>query len=126
MKPVWKMLLFGFLVWLIPFVVAFSIFQVRNSDRPLFESIMPVVISVCVVLFSVLYFKKQKGKYLKDGIVIGFVWLAISIAIDLLMFMQGPMKMDFVDYVKDIGITYLMIPIITIGMGYLVEKQKTN
>jgi hypothetical protein len=126
MKPVWKMLLFGFLVWLIPFVVAAFIYHVRNSDRPLFESIMPIVISVCVVLFSGVYFRKQRGKYLKDGIMIGLVWLAISIAIDLLMFMQGPMKMDFVDYVKDIGITYLMIPIITIGMGYVIEKKQTS
>jgi hypothetical protein len=126
MKPIWKMLLFGFLVWLIPFVVAVAIFQIRNSDRPLFESIMPVVIAICVVLFSVLYFTKQKGKYLKDSIIMGLVWLAISIVIDLLMFMQGPMKMDFVDYVKDIGITYLMIPVITIGIGYLLEKKQIN
>lgn len=111
---------------MIPFVVAVLIYQVRNSDRPFFESIMPVVIVICVVFFSALYFRKQQGKYFKDGIITGLVWLAISIIIDLVMFMQGPMKMDFVDYIKDIGITYLMIPVITIGTGYLMEKQQAG
>jgi hypothetical protein len=125
MKPIGKILLLGFLVWLIPFVVAFLIFPIRNSDRPLFESIMPVVISVCVVLFSALYFTGAKTGYLRDGITMGVLWLAISLAIDLLLFMWGPMKMDFVDYIKDIGLTYLMIPTITIGAGYLIEKKNS-
>ncbi len=43
MKSVKKALLFGFLLWVIPFVIAFLIFPIRNSDRPLFESIMPIV-----------------------------------------------------------------------------------
>jgi hypothetical protein len=51
--------------------------------------------------------------------------LAISFVIDLAMFMQGPMKMPFADYVMDIGLTYLIIPAITVGFGYL-SKSKTE
>lgn len=36
------------------------------------------------------------------------------------------MKMGFVDYVKDIGITYLIIPIVTIGFGFMLETRKEN
>jgi hypothetical protein len=35
--------------------------------------------------------------------------------------MEGPMKMSFADYMKDIGLTYLIIPIVSIGFGYLLE-----
>jgi hypothetical protein len=37
--------------------------------------------------------------------------------------MEGPMKMPFIDYMADIGLTYSLIPIITVGFGYLLEKH---
>src|SRR3989338_8770243 len=123
MKSIKKTLLYGFLIWLIPFIVAFLIFPIRESNRALFESIMPVVITICVVFFAHLYFKKADNYYKKEGILLGLTWLAISFVIDLTMFMQGPMKMLFADYVMDIGITYLIIPTITIGFGYLSKSK---
>ena len=127
MKSIKKALLFGFLLWVIPFVVAISIFPVRNSDRPLFESIMPVVVVLCVVIFSVLYFQKLDGKLLREGIILGLLWLVISLVIDLIMFLpETPMHMSFVDYLKDIGVTYLMTPTITIGFGYLLGKKAAS
>ena len=109
---------FGFLVWLIPFAVAFAIFPIHGSDRILFESIMPVVGVFSVVVFAVLYGRQVKGIVLEELVRLGVLWLAISIAIDLLMFSWGPMKMTLIDYVKDIGFTYLAIPVITAGFGY--------
>ena len=107
-----------------PFVVAMLIFPLRASERPLFESIMPVALTVSVVLLACLYFKGFEGKHLKEGTMLGLLWLALSIAIDLVMFMQGPMSMPFIDYMKDIGLTYLVIPAITIGFGYALENRK--
>ena len=124
MKSFRKALLFGLAVWAIPFVVAVSISQIRESDRVLFESIMPVAVVVSVVLFASLYFRNVGAAFLQEGVKLGLVWLAISIAIDLLMFSSGPMKMSFIDYIKDIGVTYMVIPAITIGFGYLLERRK--
>ena len=124
MKSLRKAILFGLAVWAIPFVVAVSIFQIRESDRVLFESIMPVAVVVAVVLFANLYFRNVEAAFLQEGVKLGLVWLAISIALDLLMFSSGPMKMSFMDYVRDIGITYMVIPAIAIGFGYLLEQRK--
>ena len=125
MKSIKKGILFGFLVWVIPFVMAILIFPIRNNDRPLFESIMPVVVVLCVVIFACLYFPKLQGRLLREGIILGVVWLAISLVLDLILFMpDSPMHMSFIDYLKDIGLTYLMIPAITIGFGYLLEKKR--
>lgn len=125
MKSIKKGILFGFLVWVIPFVMAILIFPIRNNDRPLFESIMPVVVVLCVVIFTCFYFQKLPGRLLKEGIILGVVWLAISLVLDLILFMpDSPMHMSFIDYLKDIGLTYLMIPAITIGFGYLLEKKR--
>lgn len=120
-------MLFGFLIWLIPFVVSFFIFPLRSSSRPLFESIMPVVLTSAVVLFTVRYLSKINREFVKEGIFIGIVWLVISIVIDLILFMpESLMQMTLSDYVMDIGITYLIILIIPVGSGYLMEKTCNN
>lgn len=123
MKSYKLALLYGFLVWLIPFIVGFSIFPLKTSLPALFESIMPVVLTVCGVFFSNLYFRRVKANFLKEGVMLGVFWFAISVGVDLLMFMWGPMKMTFANYMMDIGLTYLIYPAITIGFGYLIRKK---
>jgi hypothetical protein len=119
MKSLRWALVFGFLIWLIPFTVSILIFPLRTSNRPLFESIMPVVVTLCAVVLSILYFRKLGGGFVREGILLGVMWFVISIVIDLLMFMWGPMKMTFAEYMMDIGLTYLVIPTVTIGFGFV-------
>jgi len=83
-----KVVLFGFFVWLIPFV------------------------------------RKLEAGFLKEGVLLGLVWFIIGIVLDLLLFMEGPMKMSFADYMMDIGLTYLIIPIVSFGFGYLLEQHR--
>ncbi len=78
-----KICLFGFLLWLIPFVVSILIFPLRVSQRPLFESIMPVVIVIWTVFFSIMYLSGLKSDFQKAGAIIGLAWLFISIFLDL-------------------------------------------
>lgn len=118
MKSFGRALLFGFLVWLIPFIVAFAIFPIRQSARPLFESIMPVALTLVVVAFGITYLKPVGREFVREGIVLGFLWMAVSLLIDApLMLLGGPMKMSVDEYAADIGLTYLIMPIITIGLG---------
>jgi len=121
-----KVGLFGFFIWLIPFVVSVLIFPLRAMQRPLFESIMPVVIAIWTVFFAVIYLLGIKSGFQKEGIVIGMAWFFISIFLDLLVFIEGPIKMSLWDYVTDILLTYLMIPTITFGFGYLMEKYSSR
>jgi len=54
MKSMKKAVVYGLAVWVIPFAVAIMIFPIGISDRALFESIMPVVVTFCTVSFSIL------------------------------------------------------------------------
>ena len=122
-----KSILFGFLVWLLPFIVAFLMYPIHQSKRPLFESIMPLVITISVVVFSYLYFKNIDKDVKAEGAKLGIVFLLISLIIDLIMFMpNSPMHMNLLDYINDIGLTYLMIPVITIGMGYAIGRERNK
>lgn len=90
-----KALLYGVAVWLIPFVVASLIFPLRASNRPLFESIMPVAVAGGVVIFAVRYFRSVTAGFVAEGLRLGLLWLAISIAIDApLMLLVGELGVE--------------------------------
>ncbi|MGB9937499.1 MAG: hypothetical protein ACPK7O_07240 [Methanobacterium sp.] len=119
-----KILSYGFLVWLIPFLISFVIFPLKTSMRPLFESIMPLILSIVVITLIYYYLKNINGDYAKEGVLIGIIWFIINIAIDLLMFLpSSPMQMGFLDYLMDIGLTYVIIPVITTGMGLMASSK---
>lgn len=121
-----KAILFGFLVWLIPFVASFPVISLRENNRALFESIMAIVVTLSVVIFLIFYFKKISKNYLREGIFLGLLWYLISVIIDLPMFLPAtsPMHMTLTEYTADIGLTYLIIPIITIGFGIISSSIK--
>ena len=119
-----KIGIFGVLVWLVPFAVSFFIYPLKTAGNPLFESIMPLVITIMVVSLSYLYLKNIETDLLKEGVMVGVVWFIINIAIDLVLFLPpSPMQMSFTNYMMDIGITYLMIPVITIGLVVMAENK---
>jgi len=120
-----KICLFGFLVWLIPLIVSFLIFGLHEDYRPLFESIMAIAVTLSVAIFSVLYFKTVDKEYVKEGVMIGITWLIINLIIDLIIMvlLESPMQMAIGDYMMDIGLTYVIIPVITIGFGMILEKR---
>lgn len=123
MAALGKAILFGFLVWLAAFVVAFLIFPIRESSRPLFESIMPVVLTSATGGLAIAYFRKVASGFAREGVLLGCLWLAMNVLIDApLMLVGGPMKMTLGDYLADIGITYLIIPAVTIGMGLACQR----
>lgn len=117
-------ILYGIGIWAFTFVVAMLAFPFRESERPLFESIMPVALTLATTLASVRYFKGVKERFVWRGFCLGLIFFAVNFLIDQLMFSWGPMKMSFLDYLKDIGVTYLLIIIIPTGVGYALEGRK--
>ena len=119
-----KIVLFGLLVWLIPFMVSFFIYPLKTPMYSLFESIMSVLIAVAAVIFSYFYFKDIGANFVREGVVTGIVWFIIAIVIDLVMFMPAsPMHMNFTEYMMTVGVKYLIIPVVTIGSGYLAQNK---
>ncbi|OGV91044.1 hypothetical protein A3A66_00335 [Microgenomates group bacterium RIFCSPLOWO2_01_FULL_46_13] len=105
---------YGLLIWAVPFVVAMIIFPLRTSNRSLFESIMPVALAAVTLFSARRYFSDKKSN---EALKVGFIWMGVSLVIDALMFSRGPMQMSLSQYLSDIGVTYLLIPLITWGMA---------
>lgn len=120
------MMVYGAAIWAAVFVVAMLVFPLRANERPLFESIMPVALAAATAVASVKYFSTVSGKYRQTGWRLGVVWLGVNLALDSLMFSWGPMKMTLGYYLKDIGVTYLMIPVIPAAIGYALEGKEAK
>jgi NO-binding membrane sensor protein with MHYT domain len=116
----------GSAIWAVTFIAALAIFPLHAEERPLFESIMPVVLATATVVASCRAFLRRQSRQrpVRYGLILGTAWLAISLALDALMFSRGPMQMAPGDYLKDIGVTYLMIVVIPVGFGYLAAAYR--
>lgn len=107
----------GVLVWLVPFAVAVSIMAIKDTWRSLFESLMAVTVAACVVAAALVYLRGAQQYSAREGLALGCLWLAISVGIDLPLMLSPPINYSLSEYVADIGVTYLMMPIITTGMA---------
>jgi hypothetical protein len=117
-----KACLYGFIVWLVPLIVSFGIFPLKASMPTLFEELMAVVITLCVVFFLVIYYRRFRNLSFKTGMALGGTWLLMCLVLDLLIFSWGPMQMSVPDYLTTIGPAYLTIPIIAAGFGCLAHS----
>ena len=118
-------LLYGFLIWLIVFIVAFIIFPIHETNRPFFESIMPVSISIVTSFFTFKYLSKVENNFVKEGLYFGIVIIVINWIIDAaLMLSPSPMQMTLANYFQDIGFTYFMILPITLGFGFIAAYSR--
>jgi len=127
MNSIKHALLYGFFIWLIAFVVAFLIWPIHQSNRPFFESIMPVILSASTVFFSYKYFEKVTAHFVKEGLYFGIVVTVINWLIDAaLMLTPSPMQMTPGAYFQDIGFTYFMILPITLGFGMILQKATSG
>jgi hypothetical protein len=120
----WRVITAGFACWLILFAVAVLAAPFRQSMRPLFESIMGVAVTATAVVLGLMCIRRMDRPTARQAFGLGFVWFAICIVVDApLMLFGGPMTMSFVEYMADIGLTYVSIPVVTLGLGLATTKQ---
>jgi hypothetical protein len=125
-KKYLRTVLYGFLAWLIPFVVSFFFYTKEGKltiDVFLFKSIMIIVGSISAAFLLVSYFKRIHADYFKVGIIAGFIWFGINILLDLLVLI--PMSgMSIANYFTQIGLRYLVIPAMSMTVGAALANKK--
>jgi hypothetical protein len=127
MNKLAKIIIFGLLLWLIPFLAGFPFVDAEGNlsiSETFFKSIMIVIGSIVGVVLAVNYFKHVTNKYIHEGMLLGIIWLIINITIDIIMVMTEFFPMTLYNYFTDIGLRYLTIPIYTIGLGYALNQRR--
>lgn len=115
----WKVHVFGLLTWLIPFAAAIPFFSPDQGlmvPQPLFKSLM-VVIGAAVGLILLVWLYLDFPKVRASGLIIGLYWLALNWVLDIIVLvpMSGG---DIGAWFMDIGLRYLVLPMMAIAVCY--------
>ena len=113
----------GLVSWLVPSIVSFMFFDRTGQlmiAQPLFKSIMVVVGggTGAVLLVAAL---KQTPPSLRTGFSLGCYWFLLNLGLDLLA-LVWLMKMPLGLYAIDIGLRYVLMPIMGASMGVLGSR----
>jgi hypothetical protein len=119
----WKQALgLGFLSWLLPFAISFAVFPLKRVNAPLFETAMSLVVVTTAALLARRYFRRGPAAALGEAVLLGFVWLAVNLALDYPMFAYGPMRMSAAQYYSEIGAGYLLYPAFLSGTAWIGKR----
>jgi len=91
-------------------------------DIFLFKSIMIVLGGFVGLSFIIGYFRVVDRAFLREGVLIGSIWLAINWLLDFIFFVIIS-KMDLGAYFVQIGMRYLTIPMYSIAIGLILRRQ---
>jgi hypothetical protein len=100
----------GFLSWLLPFLISLLAFPLKKANAPLFVTAMFLVLMLVAAPLCDRYFRDSDAPGAGEAALLGFLWLAINLAMDYPMFAFGPMKMTAAHYYSEIGAAYLIYP----------------
>lgn len=125
MERIVKLGLFGFLVWLVPFLVGFLFYTPEGElavDVFFFQTLMIILQSIASAALLVKYFKNVRKNFVRQGFIVGLYWFAINIVLDILILL--PMSgMGIGVYLAHIGFRYLMIPVMSIAIGFVARDK---
>ncbi|TGL57653.1 hypothetical protein [Leptospira sarikeiensis] len=120
-----RVLSFGFLVWLVPFVVAMGFFSPERKllvDMFLFKTIMLLVGTATGSYLLFLLSKRIQRPSFKIFLGIGSIWLIENWVLDFLILL--PLNgMSVSDYFVQIGLRYVQIVFVSAAIGASIDKH---
>jgi len=120
-----KVAAYGLLSWLIPFIASFLFFGKSGQPMLPIGLIKSIMILIGASVGGVLLFRlfRESPPSLRSGIAIGSFWFLVNTLLYLSILV--PMtKMSFGEYFSEVGIRYLLIPIMAGGMGAVGSLQR--
>ncbi len=120
-----RVLGFGFLVWLVPFVIAFGFYTPDGKlqgDLFVFKTTMLLVGNGTGCFLLYLLIKRVPRPASGVFSLVGLVWLLENWALDFLILL--PMSgLGIADYFVQIGLRYLVMVLISVTVGLAIDKH---
>ncbi|PKL59605.1 MAG: hypothetical protein CVV33_06960 [Methanomicrobiales archaeon HGW-Methanomicrobiales-4] len=128
MRNILRIIGYGILTWLIPFLVSIPFYSREGDiliDQNFFKSIMIVTGSIIGAFLIIRYFKTLTNRFVRAGYTLGLTWLLINWALDIVILI--PLGgYDLQTYFYQIGLRYLIIPVMTIMVGIVADQVSKN
>lgn len=112
------LLLSGFIIWLIPLLVSFGMYNQNGQlmvDYWIFKVVMVLVATITSVFTLRRYYKHFKSDWKFNSIVI----LGVNVLLDLIV-LVGVLKMDWLFYLYSVVPVYILFISLT---NFLISKQ---
>ena len=113
---------YGLIVWVIPYVSAIPLLGLMETDPIFFKTIMILIGSIVGAICAVLYFNKVEKDFLKEGIILGVVWIIVNWLMDFAALLPLS-KMPYGQYFMEIGLRYIGMLTPTVAIGYILSKK---
>jgi uncharacterized membrane protein YpjA len=117
-----RMIGYGFIVWVIPYISAIPLLPLMNADPTFFKTLMIVEGSIVGAICAVLYFGKVEKDFLKEGVILGIVWLALNWLLDYFLLLPLS-KMPLGRYFIEIGLRYIGMLASTVAIGFVLASK---
>jgi hypothetical protein len=112
-----RMVAFGLLSWLMISGAALAMYPWRAHDRPLFGSALAVVLAAVTTLLAVVFFRRTPAVRGWNGLLLGLVWAAINVVVDLPLFSFGPLRMAPRAFLAEVALAFLMMPVLATALA---------
>ena len=114
--------IYGFLTWIITITL---ILMSHNSNPYIFNIILDIIITVLSLILGINYLKSFKEDSLKEALVFGILIFIINIVLDQFYYNAVGLPMNLVEYMLNVGLIYLVYPIIIGFIGFVFDNIDT-
>lgn len=125
MSHVIRVVAYGVLIWMLNFSAS-MIFAGSDGfvhgDYTQFRAVMFMTNTLSAACLLALHFRHVKRNVLREGILVGTVWLEINLSLDFLVVVPRS-GLGIIDYLTQIGIDYIGIPVLAILVGFVMTSR---
>jgi hypothetical protein len=108
----------GALLWGVVFAVASALYPWSVVNRHLFDSVMAVVLAATTTCVATAYLRVLHGHILGRAVAAAALWPVTCVVLDLVALMTAPPRLSIGEYLESVGLSYVMIPPIVLGLAY--------
>jgi len=108
-----ELIVYGVLVWLIPFLVSWPLYSPKGEplyDLQVIRSILIVVGSLVGALLALRYFRDTEKDLAREGAILGISWFVINSVLDIIVLVYLLKGMDLSAWAGQTGIRYILVP----------------
>jgi hypothetical protein len=115
--------LYGAGVWVGLIVVSLVGLPFETGNEAWYESMKLCGLVALVLGFAILYLTRNQEGTAREGLVIGVLWAAICVALDLVLYAAGAFTIGLGTYFQDVASSYAAMPVITVlTLGFLHRR----
>jgi|SRR5215207_9160346 len=121
-----RALLGGLGVWVGLVAISLILLPAEGKHEALYESIKLSTLVGVTIGLTIWYLRAVRGGSFVEGLVVGLLWAAVTIILDLALYFAGAFNIGLSEYFTDVASSYLAIPIATtLVIGFLQPRTVT-